>query len=172
VVTVDQAANSVLTNESVWFQVVVKNIGGSTATGVAVASTLGPLPFGQNTATAACDPSPTTIAANVTFTCRYSVDAGTPGTIQNTVTVTSSNAVPPGRNNVATANITNCASPKVLIPNLLARTKTQAEGDWTAAGFTLANLTSWKNKNSDPVLTQSKAAFQCVAASSTMTITH
>ena len=40
--------NTTLTNESAWFQVVITNIGGSTANGVTISSTLGPLPFNQN----------------------------------------------------------------------------------------------------------------------------
>ena len=76
VTVVDQGVNTILTNESAWFQVVVRNIGGSTANGVTISSTLGPLPFGQNTANAVCDAAPPTMAAGATFTCRYKVDAG------------------------------------------------------------------------------------------------
>ena len=41
VTTVSQGSNTTLTNESVWFQIVITNIGGSTATGVTISSTLG-----------------------------------------------------------------------------------------------------------------------------------
>ena len=170
--TIDQGVNSILTNESVWFKVVIQNIGGSTATGVSIASSLGSLPFGQTNANAACDPMPGTVAATAKFTCRYKVDAGTAGTIQNTVAVNSSNAVPPGRTNVATVNVTNCANPSRVIPNLISLTKTNAIAAWTAAGFSAANLTSWKNKDSDPVVTQTRQAFQCLPANTTLTINN
>ena len=59
VTVVNQGVNATLTNESAWFQVVVRNIGGSTANGVTISSTLGPLPFGQNTANAVVRCGPT-----------------------------------------------------------------------------------------------------------------
>ncbi len=173
VTSLSQGINGTINNESVWFQFIVKNIGGSTATGVTISSTLGPIPFNTNNPnTAVCPVMPTSVAATVTFTCRYKVDAGTAGVIQNTLTVNSSNAVPPARNNVASATVTNCANPSKVIPNLIGRTKTQAIADWAAAGFTASNLTSWKNKDSDLVVTQNRSAFQCMPASTTMTITN
>ncbi len=146
VTTVTQGVNAILTDESVWFQIVAKNIGGSTATGVTIASTLGPLPFGQNTANAACDPAPATLAAGATFTCRYKVDAGSAGTIQNTVTANAPNAVPPGRSNVASATSTTCANPSRLIPNLIGLQKAAAQAAWTAAGFPAGGLSVWNGQ--------------------------
>jgi hypothetical protein len=170
VTAVSQGVNAILTNESAWFQVVIRNIGGSTATSVAIASNLGPLPFGQNTATAVCDAAPTTMAAGATFTCRYQVDAGTAGTIQNIVTALSTNAVPTGRNNSASVTSTTCANPSRLIPNLIGLNKAAAQAAWTAAGFTGGNLTTWNGQGSALTATQTRQAFQCMAANTTMTI--
>jgi hypothetical protein len=170
VTAVSQGVNAILTSESVWFQAVVRNIGGSTATGVAIASSLGPLPFGQNSATAVCDAAPTTMAAGATFTCRYQVDAGSAGNIQNIVTALSANAVPTGRNNSASVSSTSCANPSRLIPNLISLNKAAAQTAWTAAGFTAANLSTWNGQPSASTATQTRQAFQCMAANTTMTI--
>ena len=171
VTTVSQGSNTTLTNESVWFQIVITNIGGSTANGVTISSTLGPIPFNQNNPnTAVCPAMPTSVAKAVTFNCRYKVDAGTPGVIQNTVTVNSSNAVPPARNNVASATVTNCANPSKVIPNLIGLNKAGAQAAWTAAGFTAGNLSVWNGQNNALTVTQTRQAFQCMAANTTMTI--
>lgn len=171
VTSLSQGVNSILNNESVWFQVVIRNTGGATAAGVAISSTLGALPFGQNNPnTAVCDAAPATVAAGATFTCRYKVDAGSPGVIQNTVTVNSTNAVPPGRNNVASATTTNCANPSRLIPNLIGLNKANAQSAWTAAGFTAGNLSVWNGQPNALTVTQTRQAFQCMAANTTMTI--
>ena len=155
VTTVSQGSNTTLTNESVWFQIVITNIGGSTANGVTISSTLGPIPFNQNNPnTAVCPAMPTSVAQAVTFNCRYKVDAGTPGVIQNTVTVNSSNAVPPARNNVASATVTNCANPSKVIPNLIGLNKAGAQAAWTAAGFTAGNLSVWNGQNNALTVTQ------------------
>ena len=90
-VTALSQGENAATNESVWFQVVIQNIGGSQATGVTISSTLGAIPFNQNNPNqAVCPVMPTTMnpGAAAAFTCRYKVDAGTPGVIQNTVTST------------------------------------------------------------------------------------
>ena len=97
------------------------------------------------------------------FNCRYKVDAGTPGVIQNTVTVNSSNAVPPARNNVASATVTNCANPSKVIPNLIGLNKAAAQAAWTAAGFTAGNLSVWNGQNNALTVTQTRQAFQCMA---------
>ena len=171
VTTVSQGSNTTLTNESVWFQIVITNIGGSTANGVTISSTLGPIPFNTNNPnTAVCPAMPTSVAKAVTFNCRYKVDAGTPGVIQNTVTVNSSNAVPPARNNVASATVTNCANPSKVIPNLIGLNKAGAQAAWTAAGFTAGNLSVWNGQNNALTVTQTRQAFQCMAANTTMTI--
>jgi hypothetical protein len=171
VTSISQGVNSILNDESVWFQVVVRNIGGSTATGVTISSTLGTLPFGQNDPTSAvCDAAPTTVAAGATFTCRYQVDAGSPGVVQNTVTVNSDNAVPPGRNNVASASSTDCTNPSRLIPNLIDLDKANAQAAWMAAGFTAGNLSAWNGQPNALTATQTRQAFQCMGANTTMTI--
>ena len=171
VTTVSQGSNTTLTNESVWFQIVITNIGGSTANGVTISSTLGAIPFNTNNPnTAVCPVMPTTVAASATFNCRYKVDAGTPGVVQNTVTVNSSNAVPVARNNVASATVTNCANPSKVIPNLIGLNKAGAQAAWTAAGFTAGNLSVWNGQNNALTVTQTRQAFQCMGANTTMTI--
>lgn len=172
VTLVSQGVNATLTSESAWFQVVVQNIGGSTANGVTISSTLGPLPFGQNTANAACNAAPTTMAAGATFTCRYRVDAGSAGTIQNIVTALATNAVPPGRNNSASVTSTSCANPSRLIPDLIGLDKAAAQAAWTSAGFPAGGLTVWNGNPNATTVTQTQQAFQCVESTTTMAITR
>jgi hypothetical protein len=172
VTLVNQGVNATLTSESAWFQVVVQNIGGSTANGVTISSTLGPLPFGQNTANAVCNAAPTTMAAGATFTCRYRVDAGSAGTIQNIVTALATNAVPPGRNNSASVTSTSCANPSRLIPDLIGLNKAAAQAAWTSAGFPAGGLTVWNGNPNATTVTQTQQAFQCVESTTTMAITR
>jgi hypothetical protein len=171
VTALSQGENGTITNESVWFLFVVQNTGGSQATGVAISSTLGAIPFNQNNPNqAVCPAMPTTMAAGASFTCRYRVDAGSPGVIQNTVTVNSNNAVPPAKNNVASATVTSCSNPTKVIPNLIGLNKANAQTAWTAAGFTAGNLTVWNGQPNALTVTQTRQAFQCMAANTTMTI--
>ena len=173
VTVVNQGVNAILADESVWFQVVIQNIGGTTATGVTLASSLGPLPFGQNNpASAVCPAAPTTLAPAASFVCRYRVDVGTAGTVANIVTATSTNAVPPGRNNTALVNAADCTGANRLIPNLIGLNKANSQAAWAAAGFPAGGLTTWNGNPNATTVTQNKGAFQCVATSTTMTITR
>ena len=93
-----QGVNADLTNESVWFQVVIqehRRISRRPASRSRRRS--GALPFGQNTANAVCDAAPTTMAAGATASPAATRSTpGSAGTIQNIVTVNSTNAVPAG----------------------------------------------------------------------------
>ena len=170
VTTVSQGSNTTLTNESVWFQIVITNIGGSTANGVTISSTLGAIPFNTNNPnTAVCPVMPTSVAKAVTFNCRYKVDAGTPGVIQNTVTVNSSNA----------ARQPGTTSPAPRSP--IARTRQgDPEPHRAQQGRRPGGVDSGRVHGGQPVRlerpeqraeqTQTRQAFQCMAANTTMTI--
>ena len=165
--------NGILTDESVWYLVTVRNVGGATATGVSITSSLGALPFGQNVpTTAVCDAKPTTMAAGSTFTCRYRVAITAPGNTVNTIVATATNAVPTSRSDSATATATNCTGSNRLIPNLIGLQKAQAQAAWTAAGFPAGGLTVWNGNPNAATVTQSRSAYSCVATSATMTITR
>ena len=113
---------------------------------------------------------PTSMAANADFTCRYKVDAGTPGVIQNTVTVNSSNAVPPARNNVASATVTNCANPSKVIPNLIGLNKAGRPGGLDSGRVHGGQPVRLERPEQRLTVTQTRQAFQCMAANTTMTI--
>jgi uncharacterized repeat protein (TIGR01451 family) len=153
---------------SVWYKIIVQNVGGQTATGVAVTDTNGSLPLG----TGAC-PALSTIAAGGSWECRYeeSFSPSSPATTVNTANATATNVIPDGNDSAsATVRVQACTGSNRTVPNLIDRTKTQALADWTAAGFT-GTLISWTGGPNRPVVTQSRPAFECVPASSTMRIT-
>ena len=57
-----------------------------------------------------------------------------------------------------------------MIPNLIGLNKAGAQAAWTAAGFTAGNLSVWNGQNNALTVTQTRQAFQCMAANTTMTI--
>jgi uncharacterized repeat protein (TIGR01451 family) len=162
--------NDLVADESVWYRLIVRNVGGKTATGVSITDTAGPIPFGQS----GCDPQPTEIQPGVgaAWQCWYRVPITTPGTTSNTLRVTADNdAADP--NDVATATVTAtaCTGNDRVIPNVIGGTKLEAETAWLDAGMT-GNLTTWAANDSDPVMTQSVRAFSCTGRNTSMTVTR
>ena len=86
--------NASVPQPSVWFKVIVRNVGGRTANAVAIADSRGALPYGQNNANAVCDAAPSSLPANGMFQCRYRVAFTAATTVTNTVTATSPDVVP------------------------------------------------------------------------------
>ena len=56
-----------------------------------------------------------------------------------------------------------------MIPNLIGMQKAAAQTAWTAAGFT-RHLDVWNGQPNATAATQTRPAFQCMAANTTMTI--
>ena len=167
--------NATIPAPSVWYKVIVTNIGGLAAPGVQVIDSFGSLPYGQNNATAACDAAPTSLAPGASFECRYRRDFGaaSPNPTTNTVRATSTDSsVIQTDDATATVNVAACGGPNQVVPNLVGLTKTNAETAWQAAGFALSNLLRWSGNAGAAVVTQSQQAFSCVSAGSTMTITR
>jgi TadE-like protein len=155
----------------VWFKVIVTNTGGQTATGVQVADTHGALPYGQNSATAICDPTPASLVANASWQCRYKValSSVSPASTNNTASATATNVVGDGDDSAtATVQVSQCTGTNRTVPNLVGLNKAGATAAWTAAGFTGA-LTTWNGQPNSLVVNQTRPAFTCVAATSTMT---
>ncbi len=161
-----------ITQPSVWFRIIVQNIGGQTATGVTITDSRGAIPFGQNTATAGCDAQPTSMAAGVLFSCRYKVTFSANGSNANTVTATSASD-PDTTNNSATATVTvsSCTGSNRTVPNLIGIVKGSLQTTWTAAGFS-GTVTTWSGQNSATAVTQDKVAFSCIPATSGVTATR
>ncbi len=157
---------------SAWFQIIVTNIGGQTATGVTITDSRGVLPYGQNNSTALCDAQPTSIVAGGQFTCRYRVVFSANGTIPNTVTAASPDDTATGNNSAtATVVVSSCTGTNRTVPNLIGIVKTAVASTWTAAGFT-GSVTTWSGQNSATVVTQNRTAFSCIASNSTVTVTR
>ena len=158
----------------VWYKVIVRNVGGQTATGIAVTDSAGALPFGQNTANAACSPAPSTLAAGAIWECRYRVSksSGSPATTLNTASATSPDVVPDGNDTAtATARVTSCTGSNRTVPDLIGLQKANAQAAWTAAGFT-GSLAVWSGQPNATAVTQTRAAYDCIPQTSGMTITR
>jgi beta-lactam-binding protein with PASTA domain len=67
--------------------------------------------------------------------------------------------------------VSACTGNNRSVPDLIGRTKSQAQSAWTAAGFT-GTLTTWNGGNNDTVDTQNRPAYSCVPQSSTMVVTR
>lgn len=166
--------SSQLPSPFVWFKVIVRNVGGQPATGITVTDTAGALPFGQNNATAVCPSLPSSLAAGGMWECRYRVakSSSSPAASNNTVNATSPDVVPDSNDTAtATARVTACTGPNRTVPNLIGLQKAAAQTAWTAAGFT-GTLSVWSGQPNDAVVTQNRTAFDCLAESSTMTVTR
>ena len=159
---------------SAWFRVLVQNVGGQTATGVVVTDSRGALPFGQNNANAVCDAAPTTLAAGALWQCRYRVPftSASPASNANTVSATSPDVVPDANDTAtATVQVSACTGTNRTVPNVIGLNKANSQAAWTAAGFT-GTLSVWGGQPNALTLAQSRPAFECVAATSTMTVSR
>jgi uncharacterized repeat protein (TIGR01451 family) len=164
---------------SVWYRVFIENIGNKPASNVTIIDTRNgspvALPFGQDNATAVCDPQPTTLNPGQAFECRYR--ATYTGTVDqtNVLAITSPDVNPDANDQdqvVVTVNDCGGNNDRV-VPNVVGLTRTQAQAAWTAAAFT-GTLTI-PGSFSDPngiVVTQSRLAYGCVQRNSGMTITN
>jgi hypothetical protein len=154
---------------SAWFRIVIRNTGGQTATGLTATDSNGALPVNTD-----CPALPSTLAAGVTWRCTYPVTftSASPVTTTNTVTATATNAVPTSDTASATLRVQACtAGGDRTVPNLIGLDKAGAQAAWAAAGFT-GTLSTWGGAPNAATVTQSRPAFECVAATTGMTITR
>jgi uncharacterized repeat protein (TIGR01451 family) len=165
--TITIGTNTTITNEGVWYRILVTNNGGQTATGVTLTDTNGPLPFGS----ADCPTLPTTLAAQASYVCLYQRLFPNPEVRTNTVTARSSNSVPTTATTTATVSANACSGSNRVVPNLIGLVKASAQTAWTNAGFTTA-LNVWGGNASSTVVTQSIQAFGCTTQTSSMTVTR
>jgi uncharacterized repeat protein (TIGR01451 family) len=159
--------NATITDEAVWYRVVLQNSGGQTATGLTLTDTNGPLPFG----TADCPSLPASLAAGAQYVCLYQRAFPNPETRTNTVTAQSPDAAPTTNADTATVTATACTGTNRVVPNLVrtpALNKAAAQTAWTAAGFTSA-LATWSGQPNATVVAQSLQAFSCQAQNVSMT---
>ena len=170
---VSQGDNTIISNESLWFQILATNVGGSTATGVSISSTLGPLPYGQNDPTSAvCDATANDACANGPEVhlplqgrckhCRHNPEHRDPPL--------ASNAVPAGRSNVATRSCDELRQPKSPDPELIGLEKGPRADRLDRRRLHGGRLTFWNGKTGDTFVTQSQDGFQCVPTATPMTI--
>jgi uncharacterized repeat protein (TIGR01451 family) len=150
-------------NPTVYYKIVVQNLGGQTATGFNLTDTIGALPFG----TATCPAMPTTMAAGASYTCIYPKTFTTNQTLVNTVAATATNVTADsGDSDFATVTVALCSGSTKLVPNVIGLTLTTGKAAWTAAGFTGA----YTNIASGVILNQTRQAFSCMAASTTIVV--
>ncbi len=158
----------------IWFKVVVTNSGGSPASGMNIVDSAGPLPFGQNNATANCPSAPSSLAAGASWVCRYRVSysSASAASNANTVTATSPDVVPDSNDSAtATVQVAACTGANRTVPNLIGLAKAPAVTAWSNAGFT-GSLTTWNGQPNALVVAQGRQAFSCVATASGMTVSR
>jgi TadE-like protein len=161
--------NTQVPQATVWYKVFVENRGGQPATGLQITDSFG-LPFG----TANCPNPPASLAVNASYTCIYSRSFTTAGPRSNLASATATN-VTPDFNDAHTAVVTvqQCTgATNRVVPSLIGLNKANSLAQWTAAGFTAANLTQWNGQPNATVVTQSRQAFSCLGQASTMTVTR
>ena len=165
--TITISRSTLTPNVSVWFRLTVTNVGGQTASGLAVTDTQGSLPVNAN-----CPAVPSTLAVNATWTCRYQNTYNSDQVDNNTVTATGTNVAPDaGDTHTATVTVATCGGSNQSIPIMAGVDKTAALARWTAAGYNVANVTSWSGGGSTNVDAQDVRAFTCAGPiSSTITI--
>jgi uncharacterized repeat protein (TIGR01451 family) len=166
--------SSQIANPSAWFKVIVQNTGGQPATGLQITDDHGSLPFGQNNANAICDANISSLAAGGRWECRYKVNlsSGSPASTDNTAEATATNVTADSNDTAtATVHVSQCQGSNRTVPNLIGLNKAGANAAWTAAGLT-GTLTTWNGQNNATVVAQSRPAFDCVAATSTMTVSR
>ena len=133
----------------------------------------GRCPFGQNNCERGLRCRPDDMAAGATFKCRYEVDAGSAGTIQNIVTALSTNAVPTGRNNSAARQLDRLREPQPADPQP-DRPQQGGRPGGVDGGRVHGGQPERRGTATPmpPTVTQNKQAFQCVATTTTMTISR
>ena len=147
-----------------WFRITVSNTGGLPATGLTLSDTSGALPTNSD-----CPARPSSLAAGASYSCRYSRTFNAIGSTTQTATANSSQtgAVTAG----VTVNVQSCGAPTLVIPNLVGMTYRNARTAWQSAGFTPANFSPPSGNNNTTVGTQNRVAYECRAASTTITVT-
>jgi hypothetical protein len=164
---------------SVWYRVFVQNVGVKTATNVSITDTRNgsnvPLPFGQSTATAECDPEPTTMTPGQSFVCRYQAIYSVTIDQVNVVGATSPNVNPDANDqDQVTVDIVDCnAGNRRVVPNLVGLTKAQAVAAWAAGGFQPSRLNAGTFPDTATIVTQNAQAYRCENPNNfNMTITN
>jgi hypothetical protein len=112
------------------------------------------------------------MAVGARFECRYRVTFGGDETRVNTVRAVASNVTPDANDdNFATVTVDSCSGGNKVVPSLIGMTKADALAKWTNAGFTGA-LSSWASNDGAATVAQSQLALQCVAPTTTITISR
>ncbi len=160
--------NAQVPTASVWYKIAVTNAGGQPATALTITDSNGALPTNAN-----CPARPATLAAGTSWICIYKQSFNSTQVHNNTVTAASPDSPPDADDSrTATVTVAQCTGASRVIPSTIGSNKAAAQAQWQAAGFTPANLTVWSGNNAALTKTQSRTAFTCVAANSTMTITR
>jgi len=155
---------------TVWYRIIVRNVGGRAATSLSLGDSMGRLPRNSD-----CPRPPDSLGPDDTYTCFYSRTFSTQSTVQNSATVDS--AETPAVSTNATVRIETCSSPRLVVPNLVEqpdgdpRTVAEARSVWTGAGFT-GRFTPANGSDNRDVVSQDLDPFDCRSASTDVRVTH
>jgi Flp pilus assembly protein TadG len=157
-----------ITSPYAWFEIIVKNIGGQTATGITITDSKGALPYGTTSTTAVCQAKPTSLAVNAVFRCRYRVSYTTNGVRTNTVTASSpDDAITSNNSATASVTVSLCPTTNRSVPMFAGLSKASAQTAWTNSGLT----GTFTNIASGTVLNQTVQAFSCVVPATSVKVT-
>jgi hypothetical protein len=165
----DVSGSSTL-DPTVWYRILVKNIGGLPATGFTVRDSFRTLPRDAD-----CPPVPSSLDPSATYACFYSRTFTGTGSFNNTVTVDSRETSPVTAR--ATVVVGTCSAPREVVPNLVEDTRgdprivSEARSLWTAAGFT-GTFNPRTGSDNREVIGQDRNPFDCRVASVSVTVTH
>lgn len=158
------------TTPTVWYRLMVKNVGGLTATGLTVRDPFSGASGGD------CKNPPSKLDPGDTYVCFYPRSFTGTGSFDNTLTVDSRETAPVSAR--ATVDVNSCsASGSAVVPNLVegtsgaARTVTEARALWLAAGFSGA-FDPATGSNGAQVTGQNRDPFDCGAVTTSVRVDH
>ena len=155
---------------TVWYRILVRNVGGRAATSFSIRDTMGTLPRNGD-----CPRPPSTLDPDETYTCFYSRTFSNPGDVDNTATADSRETSPVSTK--ASVEVESCSGSSRVVPNLVedptgdARTVAEARALWPGAGFT-GSFSPATGFDSREVTGQSRTPFDCRVASVSITVSH
>lgn len=161
---------SAQTQPTVWYRIMVKNIGGLTATGFTVRD-----PFSGGS-TGDCESPPPKLDPGATYVCFYPRTFTKTGSFDNTATADSRETA--SVNAGARVVVNSCsASGSAVVPNLVegssgaARTVSEARTLWLAAGFS-GSFDPASGSNGAQVTGQNRDPFDCRAPTTSVRVDH
>ncbi|MGZ8527919.1 MAG: DUF7507 domain-containing protein [Candidatus Limnocylindrales bacterium] len=158
------------TKPTVWYRIMVKNVGGLTATGFTVRDSFNSGSSGD------CKSPPSTLDPGDSYVCYYPRTFSGTGSFDNTATADSRETNPVSAH--AKVDVGSCpGSSSAVVPNLVeepsgaARTVAEARALWFSSGFS-GPFDPAAGSNGDRVTGQNRDPFDCRAITTSVRVDH